>query len=213
MAKWIPGRRFVTSLTVLALAGVMAVATVPAALGALGRTMAFQPPFQRADVAAVTPESGISGELEAIDLLNANAVSRIVVLVPEPDAQVRELIRRGVQPDSPTRRLLALGAPADRVAAVSAGEGGTEAIAKRLADWPAAAPSGSLVVIVGTAHARRVGRVIARHWRGPGPPPAVRVTRYDSFRPDEWWRHRRSLRQGLTEIQKLALDYASHPLD
>jgi len=39
----------------------------------------------------------------------------------------------------------------------------------------------------------------------------VVTTPYAMFRAEDWWRSRTTLREGLVELQKLALDYARHP--
>lgn len=216
MRQWIGrriGRRTVV-LGVVALTVIGGTAAAPVLLRSTGRHMATEPRLQRADIAAVTPESGVAGELEALELLESATVSRIVVLAAAKDRLDREMERRGLNLDAlQLQRLRDLGAPMDRTTLVRAGEGGTQGVAMTLADWPADAPSGRMLVITGAAHARRVSRVIRRYWRGPEDPPAVRISRFDTFEAERWWQERRSLRQGLVEIQKLVLDYVRHPLN
>jgi hypothetical protein len=191
------------------------VATVlagPLILRSIGRGLATTDSLQRAAAAVITPESGVAGELEALMLLEAGMVSHIIVMEPSPGPIDRELQRRGLNVDElALRRLRELGVSQDRLTLLRAGEGGTNAVAATLADW-SRGRTGPLLVITGAAHARRVGRVVRRRWSGPGPPPALRISRFDTFQPDAWWQHRGSLRQGLIEIQKLALDYVQHPL-
>jgi uncharacterized SAM-binding protein YcdF (DUF218 family) len=205
-------RRTKLSLVLLGVIVATVLAT-PLALRSIGRGLVTTDPLQRANVVAITPESGIAGELEAVMLLESGAISRIIVMAPSGGRIERELKGRGLNVDEMhLRRLRDLGVPPDRLTLLRAGEGGTQDVATTLADWSRGRETEPVLLITGAAHARRVGRVVRRHWPGPGPPPAVRIARLDSFHPDRWWRSRGSLRQGLVEIQKLALDYVQHPL-
>jgi hypothetical protein len=40
----------------------------------------------------------------------------------------------------------------------------------------------------------------------------VHPTRWDTFRGENWWESRATLRRGLGELQKLLLDFALHPI-
>jgi hypothetical protein len=40
----------------------------------------------------------------------------------------------------------------------------------------------------------------------------VETTFYGLFRSEDWWQSRTTLREGLVEMEKLALDYVAHPL-
>lgn len=39
----------------------------------------------------------------------------------------------------------------------------------------------------------------------------VMTTPYAAFHPDDWWRSRTTLREGLVELQKLVLNGVQHP--
>jgi hypothetical protein len=104
-----------------------------------------------------------------------------------------------------------LGIPRYAVAQLPAGEGGTTETAAALAGWSRANPSGRVMVVVGPSHGRRYRRALLRAWPEGRLPPRVVITQYALFRGDDWWVSRTTLREGLVEIEKLALDYLAHP--
>jgi hypothetical protein len=73
-------------------------------------------------------------------------------------------------------------------------------------------PGNKVMVVVGPSHGRRYRRALRRVWPGAQPAPVVVTTLYGLFRPEDWWRSRTTLREGLVEMEKLALDYVAHPL-
>jgi hypothetical protein len=64
---------------------------------------------------------------------------------------------------------------------------------------------------VGPSHGRRFRRALRRAWPATLPAPAVVTTPYGLFKADDWWQSRPTLREGLVEIEKLALDFVTHP--
>ena len=182
-------------------------------LTSLGRAMTTSDPLAPADLAVLTPESGDGGEIEVSDLFRDHVVTRVAVLLPQPMIATAELERRGVHAHAdPLDVLVQLGVPPNAIVAVPAGEGGTTESTKALATWYRSRMANRIIVIVSPTHARRYRRALARVWQGPGPLPAIRITRFDEFRAETWWRTRGTLRAGLGELQKLLLDYVSHPL-
>jgi hypothetical protein len=64
---------------------------------------------------------------------------------------------------------------------------------------------------VGPSHGRRYRRALRRAWPGESPAPIVMTAPYGLFRAEDWWQSRTTVREGLVELEKLALDYARHP--
>jgi hypothetical protein len=183
-----------------------------AILGYVGRVMTASDPLAPAELAVLTPDSGDCA-LEISDLFRDHLVKRVAVLAPEPTPALRELERRGVhRQDGPLDVLVQLGVPSATIVTIPAGEGGTIDSTKALADWCFNHPADGIIVVVSPTHARRFRRALGRVWRGPGPLPSIHVTKFDQFRADDWWRSRRTLREGIVELQKLMLDYVSHPM-
>ena len=179
-------------------------------LQAIGGLLIASDPIAPADIAVMT-ESGEAGELEIIDLYHDHVMPRVMVLTPAPTRADRELIRRGVhREDVVVRTLVQLGMPPAAIATVAAGEGGTTESTEALAAWVASHPSRVLVVVDPT-HARRYRRTLRRLWPVHVPLPQIRYPRANPFRAEDWWESRRTRRDGLFELQKLAWDYLRHP--
>jgi len=185
-------------------------ATRAAVLRAAGATLIVTDPVQRADV-GVMAEFGEGNELEVSDLYHEKMFSRVVLLEPSPTAVDREYVKRGVFRDDIVRTTLRqLGVPETAIVTVDAGEGGTTESTHALAAWMRTHPSRAIVVVI-PSHARRFRRALMRVWPERVTPPAVTVPRHNAFRPVDWWSSRRTLREGVVELQKLALDYLQHP--
>lgn len=194
---------------------VVAAAVIPqarrAAMQAAGSALVAADPIARADVGVIT-EFGEGSELEAADLYQQHVFSRIVLLEPSPTPVKIEYMRRGVYlDDTVVTTLQQLGVPGDAIVHVDAGEGGTTESAQALASWIRGHPSRAIVIVV-PSHTRRYRRTLRRVWPAGAPLPAVTSGRHNGFRADDWWTRRRTLREGLVELQKLGLDYVMHPL-
>jgi hypothetical protein len=198
--------------SISALLLVMAVPAIRAvALRTLGGLLIVSDPIEPADVAAMT-ESGEAGELEVSDLYHDHVMPRVLVLTPEPTDVDRELQRRGVhREDLILSTLLQLGVPRSAIITVEAGEGGTTDSTRALATWVSSHPC-RVLMVVSPSHARRYRRTLQRVWPKQVPPARVRSPRASSFHVQDWWDQRRTRRDGLFELEKLAWDYLLHPL-
>jgi hypothetical protein len=201
-------------LLAVALVLAVALALVPSARHAVlrkaGGLLVVSDPVETADVGVMT-ESGEAGEIEVSELYQRHVFTKVLVLVPSPTAVDLELRRRGVRREDQTLTTLRqLGVPDAAITAVEAGEGGTNDSARALAGWARAHPSRVLLVISPT-HGRRYRRTLLRLWPPGAPPPRVTWPHHALFRSDDWWQSRRTLRDGLFELQKLAWDWVTHP--
>jgi uncharacterized SAM-binding protein YcdF (DUF218 family) len=161
----------------------------------------------------MTPESGLSGGIEIADLYHEGRAKMVLVLDREPSSIDSELARRGVHfPDFTLDMLIQLGIPRDAVSRSDAGEGGTTGSTHAIVEWVLQRHEiRRAIVIVSPTHGRRYRRALRRIWPPELPAPIVRTTRYHPFRSENWWRSRGTLREGLVELQKLAVDYVAHP--
>jgi len=181
-------------------------------LRSLGNLLVVEDPLRPADVAIMTTEAEHDGEVELADLLAQQMTSRVGALIPATSPASRELVRRGVTPDSPGRILVALGARPNTVVLIPAGEGGTTDGTEALAKWCRRQGIHRVIVVTAPDHARRVKRALQRAFGRNGPEVLIHTARYAEFRPVDWWRNRRTLRTGIVELEKLLFDYAQHPL-
>ncbi|HZR23383.1 MAG TPA: hypothetical protein VFA59_07345 [Vicinamibacterales bacterium] len=185
-------------------------ATRVAILRAAAATLIVKDPIQPADV-GVMAEFGEGNELEVSDLYHEKMFSRVVLLEPSPTAVDREYLKRGVYRDDIVRTTLRqLGVPEAAMTTVDAGEGGTTESTHALAAWMRLHPSRAIVVVI-PSHTRRFRRALMRVWPEQVTPPALTYPRHNEFRASDWWLSRRTLREGVVELQKLALDYLQHP--
>jgi hypothetical protein len=67
------------------------------------------------------------------------------------------------------------------------------------------------VVVIGAAHSRRYRRALMRVWPVEVTAPRVIYPRRTAFHANDWWHSRRTLRDGLFELQKLLWDCIRHP--
>ena len=161
---------------------------------------------------AMDVESREAGAIELSDLYRAQPTAAVGLLVPRATTVDRELERRGViVPDVLVEMLTQLGVPRSAVVKIPAGDGGTTETVAALADWARTHPASRVLVVVGPSHGRRYRRALRRAWPDGQPAPTVMTTPYAAFQPDDWWQSRTTLREGLMEWQKLALDCARHP--
>ncbi len=203
-------------LKVLAVLGVLGVLLVPATRVALlrraGEILTTADAVSPADCVAMDAESGEAGVLMLADLYRAQPSATIALLRPAPTHVDDELTRRGVRlPDVVADALTQLGVPKRAIVAISAGEGGTTESTAALAEWARAHRGMRVLAVVGPSHGRRYRRALSRAWPRDLPAATVVTTPYSLFKADNWWESRTTLREGLVEFEKLALDYAAHP--
>ena len=183
-----------------------------AALRSAGHALAASDEVVAADLLAMDVESGAAGVLYLADLHRSQPAAAVAVLVPEGTRVEHELHRRGiVLPNLTFEALAQLGLRRDDIVRIPAGEGGTTETTAALGEWARRHPGKRMLVVVGPSHGRRFRRALLRAWPDSGQPPRVVATPYAMFRPEDWWQSRTTLREGLMELQKLALDYARHP--
>jgi hypothetical protein len=165
-----------------------------------------------ADLLAMDVESGAAGVLKLSDLYHAQGAGTVGLLRQTETSVDSELAQRGVLlPNLALDALAQLGVPKRAIIEIPAGEGGTTESTEALAGWVRANPGKRVLVVVGASHGRRYGRALRRAWPKDQPSPVVVTTPYGLFHADSWWMSRTTLREGLVEIEKLALDYAAHP--
>lgn len=179
----------------------------------MGSHMVVNEPLAPADVLAVTFDSREGGLIEIADLYHEGWARAVVVIEPSLNSMELELRRRGVRFSDPAVAALEqLGIPRASITALDSGDGGTTEGAQALTEWLGRGPMRRAIVVVSQTHGRRFGRTLRRGWPTGWPQPIVRTSRLGPFRPDGWWKTRTQLRDGLVELEKLALDYVSHPL-
>ena len=182
-------------------------------LSSIGAFLVVNDSLGSADFLVLTPESDVSGQIEVADLYHDGLARSVLIFELAATSIDEELNRRGVRiPERTIDTLKQLGIPRAAMLKIDGGEGGTTATTQGLASWIRDHPGRRVIVIVAATHGRRYRRALLRVWPSEQPLPIVRASRHHWFRADDWWRSRRSLRNGLIEFQKLGVDYLRHPL-
>jgi len=209
-------RRLLTACGVALIVAVAAAAVPEVRRGVLQRvgrhlTQSDQP--AAADFIAMDVESGFAGALKVADLHREQPRAVVGLLVPRATALDEALRSRRIKlpPDVMMDVLEQLGIARYAIAQIPADETGTTGTVAAIAAWARANPTGRVLVVVGPSHGRRYRRALLRAWPDGHPAPRVVITQYALFRGDDWWVSRTTLREGLVEIEKLALDYLAHP--
>ena len=208
-------RRLVRALAIVAAmsAGVLAIAPArQAALRSTGRILIAGDQPQPADLIVSDVESGPAGLLTIGDLHRSQPYAAVGVLMPRATRIDAEMQQRGiVLPNLTVEMLAQLGIREDAIVRIPAGEGGTSETTRALGEWGRRNPGKRVLVVVGPSHGRRYRRALRRAWPDGHPAPIVTTAPYALFRAEDWWQSRTTVREGLVELEKLALDYARHP--
>jgi len=209
-------RRRVLIACGVVLAAAVAAAAIPSVrrgvLHGVGRHLTASDQPAAADFIVMDYESRLAGALKIADLHREQPRAVVGVLIPQKSAIDEALKNRRVEvPEVIVDVLEQLEIPRYAIAQIPAGEGGTTDTTAALAGWSRANPSSRVMVVVSPSHGRRYRRALLRAWPAGHPVPHVVTTQYSLFRGDDWWVSRTTLREGLVEIEKLALDYLAHP--
>jgi hypothetical protein len=208
-------RRSLRAIALVLLIVLAAAAITPlrhAALRGAGRFLTATDAIRPADLLVMDLESSLAGILKIDDLYRAQPTATVGLLVPGDTPADTALQHRGVvRPEVTLDILVHLGVPRSAIVRIPAGEGGTTDTTGALAEWARAHPTKTVLVVVGPSHGRRYRRALGRAWPVGLPRPIVVTTDYALFRADDWWRSRTTVREGIMELEKLALDYVAHP--
>jgi uncharacterized SAM-binding protein YcdF (DUF218 family) len=205
-------RRGIAVVAALAIAIVAIAPARRAALRSAGLLLTASDNPQPADFLVMDRESGTAGILMVSELYRAQPQASVGVFDTRPMKPDAELARRGVVlPDLTRDALVQLGVPAGAIVGIAAAEAGTTETAAALAEWARQQPDKRVLVVVGPSHGRRYRRALRRVWPDQRTAPLVVTTPHAAFQADDWWQSRTTAREGLVELQKLALDFVRHP--
>jgi len=214
MARWPRWARFLTGMVVAAAVVVGTPAIRQSILQAAGRALVVDDGVEPADIVVVAADAGGAGVLEAVDLVQRGAATRVAVFADPPDAANREFIRRGVPYDDAAARsagqFRSLGVTA--IEHIPRSVAGTEAEARALRDWCKAQPVRAVIVVTMPDHSRRWRRIAHRTMYRQHTRVLVRPAHYSPFDPDRWWESRDGVRTAVMELEKLLVDVVRHPI-
>jgi hypothetical protein len=211
-----PWRRcwLISVLLILTIAAPIIPASRRYILRSAGRLIVVQEPLpQVADVIVVAIDADGAGALGAADLVRQRLSTRVAVFSDPPSSVDREFLRRGLPYDDraavSTHQLRMLGI--DNVERIPRSTSGSEQEGNILPGWCEKEGYHSVVLVTSSDHSRRLQRILRRSLRGHQLTITVHNSPYSAFNPNDWWMTRGSLRTGIEELQKLALDFVRHP--
>jgi hypothetical protein len=183
-------------------------------LRSTGQLLVVQnPSIKSADVIVLSIDSDGAGTLGAADLVHGGVSNRVAVFHDPPTSVDREFLRRGLPYEdrgaTSTRQLELLGI--QNIERIPRSTSGSEQEAEILPDWCDKHGYHSVVVITSTDHSRRLARILRRSMKNPQTSLTIFASPYSEFDVDTWWTDRGGIRTGITELEKLLLDFVRHP--
>lgn len=189
-------------------------ALTPSIVRSVGGVLVATDVVDVVDVIVVPGWTHESGALEAADLYKRGIATRVAVLGPAPEPSRQELIRRGV---------VAMGDPwvvslmrrlgVQTIEVIPGYSTGTDADGKLIASWLEQNHVRSAVVVATSEHSRRLRRIMHRALEDDAASVLVVSARFSTYEPDRWWKTRAGVRTTLVELQKLLVDFVTHPFD
>ena len=172
----------------------------------LGTFFAREDPLQKADAILVLSGTPMRRPLEAADLYSAGYSPRIVLSREPPEGGESALATRGIPFAGDMTRIQdvfqQLGIPREAVLVPDRIHTSTAAEAITLRELATARGWRRVIVITSTYHLRRAGFAFRRELRGSGVEVLMHGTRYEGMYPDDWWKHRRDIREIAAEAPR-----------
>ncbi len=208
-------------LLVVAGAAVFLVAAHPsmrlAPLRLVGAMLVHDDVVHAPDTIALPTSGDPAALLASVDLAFLFPSAHVVYFDPDPPALAREFERRGASYPSFSKMipglLIQLGVAENRITRLVPDEGGTQGEMVSLGVWARSRGVRSVMVVTNWHHSARVQRTLRRSVQGSGMITAVHLPAGDRGSADSWWVTRDGRRLALIELQKLLVDYLTHPLN
>lgn len=172
-----------------------------------GRYLVLDSPPQPADAIVVLAGTRVERWLESVELYREKAAPRILLSSGRIEPAEAALRERGItfprEVDLVKNAMIQLGVPADRIETFPDSVDNTAAEASITRGLVLPRGWRRLLVVTSKYHTRRSLYAFEREFRGTGVQIQVRGTRFDTARPDDWWKHRADIRFVISEYQKL----------
>lgn len=173
----------------------------------LGPFLAQEDPLQKADAIVVLSGTPMRRPLEGADLYLAGYSPRIVLSRDTPEGGALALAERGIafphDVDRAREVLIQLGIPDDAIVIPQRIHDSTAAESVTLRELAQAHGWRRVIIVSSGYHLRRAAYAFRRELSGTGVEISMRATRYEEVEPDRWWRHRRDIREIVTEVPRL----------
>lgn len=145
--------------------------------------------------------------IEGVELYKEKIAPSILLstgrIVPAEDAVRAQGITFPREVDLVRAAMLQMGVPANAIETFPGAVDNTAEEATVTREIATARRWRHVIVVTSKYHTRRSLYAFEREFRGTGIIIRMRGTRYDTSRPDEWWKHRADVRFVLSEYPKL----------
>jgi uncharacterized SAM-binding protein YcdF (DUF218 family) len=172
-----------------------------------GRYLVVETPLQPADAIVVLAGPRVERWLEGVELYREKVAPRILLSSGRIEAAESALRARDIkfprEVDLIKDAMVQLHVPADRIETFPDGVDNTAAEASVTHGIASQRGWRRLIVVTSKYHTRRSLYAFEREFRGSGVQIQVHATRFDTARPDAWWKHRADFRYVISEYQKL----------
>jgi uncharacterized SAM-binding protein YcdF (DUF218 family) len=199
-------RRSIAWIAVVVLTVVAATyALSPTLLTAAGSRLVYSDPLEPADAIVVLAPS-MDRVMEAAELYGQGYAPLVVVTRASRDVGEQELIDRGMLQSAEDRRrdvLIGLGVPRTSIVQLDQLADSTAEEARWFAEWASRHPIRRAIVVTSPPHTYRSRQTFIRAVENLELEIRVHPSSRHPFHSDSWWRSRRTLRDGLSEWQKL----------
>ena len=172
-----------------------------------GRLLVSIDPLQKADAIFVLGGSRADRALEAVELYREGYAPLIVMSSGGTEPAQRLLESQGIHVPTEVETMrdvmvTRLGVPATAVHLLTKETDNTAAEASAIGAMAKAGRWTRLIAITDRSSTRRAGFALRRAL-GAGVAVVSRCSRYDTYDPALWWRHRASIRATIAELPKL----------
>jgi uncharacterized SAM-binding protein YcdF (DUF218 family) len=172
-----------------------------------GRYLVMDAPLQPADVVVVLAGTRVERWLEAVELYREKVAPRILLSSGRIEPAEQALRERGIrfprEADLVKEAMLQLGVAGSDIDIFPESVDNTAAEATSAREIILRRGWRRVIVVTSKYHTRRSRYAFQREFSGTGIDVQVRGTRFDTAKPDEWWKHRPDLRFVISEWQKL----------
>lgn len=177
-------------------------------LGGMGKFLVLEDPTEQADLAVILSGSYWDRAREAVDVYKEGYVRRILIMNELRPTSYDELLSLGIKVplshEIDHKILLSYKVPPASIHVMDEEANSTYQEAKLIRQYVREKGFKSVIVITSRFHTRRACMTIAS-FLGKKFKVICRPSRYDPFRPKNWWQERKQIENVILEYEKLTV--------
>lgn len=180
-------------------------------LAAIGRFLVIEHETSKSDLLVCLAGGNIERGLATADIYHKGLAPRIFVAPEEPPDGLDLLEGKGIEYprtiDLMVRLLQELGVPRSAILIGEHSSGSTKGEADMVRDLVEKEKYRSIILITSPTHTRRAYLTFSKVMEEKDVRIQVVPTRYSNFSAEEWWKHRKYVREVILEYEKLVYYY------